>query len=255
MKNLVFSWIVQLFLLLLLFRNDKNDGEKDLFKKQHWRISDVAIAVLLINTLPFFFVLTVYALSKLNINIHGPVTNIHSFAIYISLLVILIVLFKFRFKKNTEVLGIRKNGIKRTIWLGIFVGLIGYLLIDGSYLLFWPKRYAEEVTRTVKISEGPVGLSLYLLVALLLGPVVEEVIYRAICYSPYRKKYGVTKGVIITSLFFTMAHHAFAPFLFSVLLTALYEKTESIIPPIIAHLIHNLLVTLGLLFLAGGVGS
>lgn len=253
MKNLIFSWIVQLFLLLLLVRNDKNDGEKKLFKKQHWRMSDVAIVALLINTLPLLFAFTLYIFSRLNVNIYAPVTNIHTFAINVALLMLLIVLFKFRFKKNVEVLGIETNNVRRTILLGIFVGLISYLLIDGSYLLFWPNRYATEVTRTIKTSGSSIDLSFYFLSAVLLGPVMEEVIYRGIFYSPYRKKYGPTKAVIITSVFFAMAHYALPSFLFSLLLTALYEKTESIIPPIIAHSIHNLLVILSVLFLVNGV--
>jgi CAAX protease family protein len=252
MRNLIFSWIVQLFLLLLLLRNDKNNGEKELFKKQHWRASDVAIVVLSTNILPLFFVLTVYILSRLDVNIHVPVTNIHTFAVYVTLLVLVVVLFKFRFKTNAVAVGLKTNN-KRTILLGIVVGLMGYLLIDGSYLLLWPKRYIAEVTESVKISGTPMDLSLFLLVTLLLGPIAEEVIYRGIFYSPYRKKYGVTKAVLITSLFFCMVHNAFGPFLFSVLLTALYEKTESIIPPMIAHSIHNLLVVLSLLFLVNGI--
>ncbi len=253
MKNLILSWIVQLFVLLLLFKKDKNDGEKKLFKDQHWRTFDVVIVVLMMNILPLVFGLMLYILSKLNVNIHMPVTNIHSFAIYVALLVFLIALFKFRFKKSVGVLGIETNNVKRTIWLGILVGLISYLLIDGSYLLFWPNRYATEVARTIRTSGTPIDLSLYFFVALLVGPVLEEVIYRGILYSPYRKKYGPAKAVIITSLFFTMAHYAFPSFLFSLLLTTLYEKTESIIPPIIAHSIHNLLVIFSLLFLVNVV--
>lgn len=253
MKNLTFFWIAQLFLLLLLFRKDKNDGGKELFKKQHWKMSDVAVVVLPISVSPFLLVLMGYILSKLNVNSHGTTTSVHSFAIYIGLLVLLIVLFKFRFKKNTEVLGVRKNDIKQTIFPGIFLGLIGYLLIDASVLLLWPKRYAEEVTKAIRMPKAPVELSLYLLVALLLGPVVEEVIYRGICYSPYRKKYGVTKAVIMTSLLFAMAHYSFVPFLFGVLLTAMYEKTESIILCIIAHSMRNLLAILSWLFLVNGI--
>lgn len=178
-----------------------------------------------------------------------PLTNIHTLAIYVALLGLLIVLFKFRFKKNTKVLGIETNNLKRTISLGIVVGLISYLLIDASYLLFWPSRYAVEVARTIKMSETPMDLFLYFFVALFLGPVIEEVIYRGILYSPYRRKYGVTGAVIITAIFFTMAHYAFPSFLFSLLLTALYEKTQSIISTVIAHSIHNLVVILSILFL------
>ncbi len=254
MRNLVFSGFVQLFLLLLLRRSDKNDGEKRLFKEQHWKMSDVVIVVLLVNTLPLLFAFTLYIFSRLNVNIHIPVTNTHTFAIYIALLVLLIGLFKFRLKKNIEVLGIDTRNFGRTILLGVFVGLISYLFIDGLYLLLWPNRFAPEVTKAIRTSGTPIDLSLYFLVALVLGPVLEEVIYRGMVYSPYRRKYGRAKAVIITSVFFAMAHFALPSFLFSLLLTALYEKTESIIPPIIAHSAHNLLVILSILFLEGRLG-
>jgi hypothetical protein len=75
-------------------------------------MSDVAIVALLINTLPLLFAFTLYIFSRLNVNIYAPVTNIHTFAINVALLMLLIVLFKFRFKKNVDVLGIETNNVR-----------------------------------------------------------------------------------------------------------------------------------------------
>ena len=93
---------------------------------------------------------------------------------------------------------------------------------------------------------------LYIFTDIIFIPLVEEGFFRGILYSPYRKKYGSFKAIIITALFFSMSHLGVGvlPFIIGgVLKGALYEKTESLIAPIVAHSTYNLFTVLAIIYL------
>jgi membrane protease YdiL (CAAX protease family) len=96
---------------------------------------------------------------------------------------------------------------------------------------------------------------LYALTACILGPVVEEVIYRGIIFNALAGEKNNTKrnviAVILTALIFAIMHVTFVGFTFYDLLanlpvfmigltvTLLYLKTGNILCPILVHMVIN----------------
>ncbi|MCX2829185.1 type II CAAX endopeptidase family protein [Bacillus pseudomycoides] len=79
----------------------------------------------------------------------------------------------------------------------------------------------------------------------LIGPVLEEILYRGIILRFLEIKYSFFTGLIISSLLFGLAHnYDFAFIIFATLMGIiyglLYKKTNSIIPVIIGHMTYNL---------------
>lgn len=254
MKFLIFYAIAQSLLLLFLFKKDKNDGEKELFRDQKWKASDVVIIMLSINILKFLlyylpaFVPFIYQLIlKKNLLIF------HSFISLSLEAIILITLFKFRIKQNIKIIGFKKNNLWKNIGLGIAVAFIMSLISIIIDLATGPDSSAIEIVREIRNLSGLSDYILYFFVIVILGPIVEESIYRGMLYSPYRKKYGPIKAIIITSLFFSIIHLKVGfgfVFIYGIVYGALYERTESIVPPIVAHGLSNLIGTLSVLYFA-----
>lgn len=241
------SIIAQLFLLLFLLAKDKNDGEKDLFKRQQWNVLDVVIALALYAALPLYFAVPAYVFFECGVDLRPflyAMTN-RAFVFYgmALCLVLLIVTFKVRFKQRITMLGIGRANLKRNIALGVCIGLAAFVTFNELYLLFLPKRFQPEVAEMVAKSRTIVDYIFVFGGVVFLGPLVEEVVYRGILYSPLRKKYGPVKAIIIASLFFGIGHPNWPKaFVIGIVLTTLYEKTESIISTYIAHSTINLLV-------------
>ncbi len=80
---------------------------------------------------------------------------------------------------------------------------------------------------------------------------MEEIVYRGVLYSPFRKKYGPVKAIIIASLFFSLAHSALIVFFAAIFYTTLYEKTESLVSTFVAHSTDNLLMIATAFYLFG----
>lgn len=81
---------------------------------------------------------------------------------------------------------------------------------------------------------------------ILIAPFVEELFFRGFLYNLIKKQYGITIGIIVSTAIFAFVHYniyyRFIPMLLAcIAMPYLYEKSKSLIPPIILHAIHNLL--------------
>jgi membrane protease YdiL (CAAX protease family) len=72
-------------------------------------------------------------------------------------------------------------------------------------------------------------------------PVLEELIYRGIAYSVYRKKYDSKWAIIISSLLFGLGHTGGVglPIIIGIVCGMIYERKESLPMAICAHGLIN----------------
>lgn len=78
----------------------------------------------------------------------------------------------------------------------------------------------------------------------LVAPIVEEMIFRGVLLNRYSAKWGVTKGILVSSVIFALLHPAgmIGVFVFAVMASCLYMKYKSLVPGMICHVINNSLI-------------
>ena len=80
----------------------------------------------------------------------------------------------------------------------------------------------------------------------IVGPFFEEVLFRGFLYQALRKRTGVLWGIVLTSVIFAVLHvhwiALFPIFLLGVILNLLFEKTGSILPGVVMHMTHNMVM-------------
>jgi membrane protease YdiL (CAAX protease family) len=85
---------------------------------------------------------------------------------------------------------------------------------------------------------------LYLNVCLV-APIVEEITYRGIIFNRLLTRWGFRVGIYASSFVFAVQHSEMVhAFVFGILMSLLYFKTNNIMVPIIFHIINNSLVTI-----------
>jgi len=164
-----------------------------------------------------------------------------------------IVWIRKRYSLSKEVLGLRKGhlGLPSLVSIGVITALIYSFLKRLSPLwresalaaVNMPNLYAYLVLMPISIS----GFSTIVLV-----PISEEVMDRGFIYGYLRKKLGVSFGLVLQALLFSLLHvdyiygdalyYIFNRFLTGIVLGVLYETTGSLYPSIICHGLFNYLV-------------
>lgn len=80
------------------------------------------------------------------------------------------------------------------------------------------------------------------LTGVIAAPIVEELLFRGVMLHRFTFKWGLKKAILATSIIFGLLHADFiGAFVFGMVMCILYIKTGTIIIPIIAHMLNNLL--------------
>jgi membrane protease YdiL (CAAX protease family) len=164
-----------------------------------------------------------------------------------------------------EISGLEAVGWRRQLWL-VFVALavslpLMFALKFLSELALKKMGWPVEDQRAVELilAAKSTALKIYLgFFAVVLAPLAEEFIFRGLLYSGAKKLGWPKCGWILVSLLFALIHASapiFLPlFVFALALTWLYEKTEGLLAPVVAHSLFNA-ANLGLLIIQVKTGS
>lgn len=109
---------------------------------------------------------------------------------------------------------------------------------------------SDIISHNVMVGGGTQFLS-DLLIIVIAAPIVEEVVFRGFIYSTIREKAGVWIGAFAGSLIFAVLHYyswigVVYIFFAGLVYTMLYQKSGSLWPPIVVHMLGNLLITLNI---------
>ncbi len=140
-------------------------------------------------------------------------------------------------------LGVRTFKLSALKWMGLAV--LVYLILGGLYSQLIVEPHQKD------IAEGFGALPFQILLIVILAPVSEEVCFRGMLFGGLREKLPRLAAALASALIFGGLHaltgiSAVPPLiLFGFLLALLYEKTGSIVPGIILHVLNNSVALLG----------
>jgi len=244
MKQLILPPILQLLLLLFLIPKDKNEGEKELFRRQRWETFDILIVFLVYNLAMFLF----SYLFDTNFHIVKKFIGKNPYILHLSLLIFITLFFKFKIKQRITSLGFSTLDLKRNIFFGITIAFLALVFFASIFFLLGKDPSSLKSVQLLKNITHPwYYVTFFFGTLVLLGPLVEEIYFRGILYSSYRRKYGSKIAIFFTTLFFVTIHiggNYIEIIIFGIILTILYEKTESLFLTFITHASFNLFYTL-----------
>lgn len=132
--------------------------------------------------------------------------------------------------------------IKIILWsiAGVFLALIAQT-IAIEIELFFGSEVGSENTETILalIKQAPV----FFFVTAIIGPILEETVFRKIIFGTLNQKYNFHIAAVISSLVFSLAHfefeHIILYFAVGFVFAYLYNKTKRILVPILSHILMN----------------
>ena len=125
-----------------------------------------------------------------------------------------------------------------------------YLIILGVILSLMYNVFAYYLNFVLKTSlfDNSNNIAITLLSTGILGPIIEELMFRGIIYNELKSKYSNMKSILITTIFFAIIHINIIQILYALIigfiLIFVYEKYNNIKAPIILHMASNITTTL-----------
>lgn len=187
------------------------------------------------------FSLFVFIYTYIGYDTNDIVSIMNNSSIYITIIMALIFipLLVFNYKKNYK--DDKLNSVYKFIILGFSLSLVYNFF--GFYLdkLLDTNLYGEfNIIKTI-------------IQTVILGPIIEEYLFRGMIYNGLKKNFNDKKSMIITSIVFAITHiniiQMIYAFLLNIILVKVYEKYQNINSCVIIHSVSNLTTTFITIFL------
>ncbi len=155
-----------------------------------------------------------------------------------------------KYGTSPRILGLRGFRWLRGIGLTL-LGLAVILAINVGWSWVMERFGLEGQPDLVPVfGEGIGGFLSALLVAGVVAPVAEELFFRGFLYAGLRDRWGLTAGLVVSSVLFGVIHLTpgviFPIILMGAVFAVLFELTDSVWPPILLHALVNGLAVVGL---------
>jgi membrane protease YdiL (CAAX protease family) len=140
-------------------------------------------------------------------------------------------------------LGLRRFKPSALLW--VLAAMFTYLALAVAYVAIFGEPKQEDIAEKL----GPVAVQVLLIATIV--PICEETCFRGMLFGGLRERMprfaaALVSGLIFGALHATTGVTAVPPLMiFGVILALLYEKTGSIVPGIILHMLNNSIALLG----------
>ena len=147
--------------------------------------------------------------------------------------------------------GIRWEGIKSANRIALLSG-ISFAVLNGTFTMLFPPPDLKKVP-LFEIVKTPLDLTFFAVFAIIIAPIVEELLFRGWMYPAFRKKMSAWSAILLTTLFF-VAPHTFqlGEYKIGMVLVGLVgivngilrEKTGGVKAPFLCHLVYNSVIVI-----------
>jgi len=146
-------------------------------------------------------------------------------------------------------------GLRGPFWSGLATGLTAWLalqpvfgMLEATQLFLLPRVEMQETLVALLLTRDPWTVALIALVAVVLAPVAEELLFRGFLQPAAERWFGTGPAILLSAVFFAVAHPQFsvmAPmFILGLTLAWLFARTRSLVAPIVLHAANNAQVIL-----------
>jgi uncharacterized protein len=128
---------------------------------------------------------------------------------------------------------------------GVFLALFAQSIAGSIESMLGIEMGSENTQEIIKLIER---FPVVILVSSIIGPILEEIVFRKIIFGSLHRKMNFFLAALISSVIFALAHmepeHVILYSAMGFTFAFLYVKTKRIIVPIIAHVTMNTMVVL-----------
>lgn len=135
-------------------------------------------------------------------------------------------------------------GVCAYMWvLPVFLIMVGVLGVLAQWFHYEPPAHTLIDILVLEDGRHPVLVWYSVILACVLGPVVEELFFRGFVYGAVKKRWGMRVAMIASACFFAYVHQSFFAivpiFFLGIVLAYVREKRGGLVSSIVMHSMHN----------------
>ncbi|WP_342429227.1 type II CAAX endopeptidase family protein [Neobacillus sp. FSL H8-0543] len=212
-------------------------------KREYWIVLIVYIGMQLSSLLGIPGTTFLFGYLGMDQTLVVPYWLIFSFSI-----ALVIILFILRREMQSEKTRLNERGsgfAGSAVWavFGVFLALFAQATAANIERFLGVEMGSENTQQIMGIIES---FPLAILVSSIIGPILEEIIFRKIIFGSLHKRFNFFISALISSVIFALAHmepqHVILYSAMGFTFAFLYVKTKHILVPIFAHVAMNTLV-------------
>lgn len=122
---------------------------------------------------------------------------------------------------------------------GIYLAIAGVVWLGAPLFVEDRDATLTDLLHQAAYRDPPV---LFLLSVVVVYPVLEEIWFRGLLYTPMRKEWGKWLAIVLTAALFALAHSNWPPvnqFIGGLIFAWAYEARRSLVAPIVLHALGN----------------
>jgi membrane protease YdiL (CAAX protease family) len=153
---------------------------------------------------------------------------------------------RFRLREALPLLGVRRFELSAFGWIFAVLGIYYAGAIAFSALILQPDQ--EDIGKELGVCNPGIGIVVAAVLAIVvLAPVAEEIFFRGFFFAGLRSKWSLWPSALLSGAIFGLVHAPTGPTAaiplagLGVGLAWLYNKTDSVIPCMLAHFLNNAL--------------
>jgi membrane protease YdiL (CAAX protease family) len=127
----------------------------------------------------------------------------------------------------------------------VFAAFVAYLVLTSIYTVLVDPPSEQLPTGLDKADENLLLAIATGMLLVVVAPFAEEMFFRGFLYQAFRNSFGVLPGALLSAVIFGAIHFEFFKLvqlaILGVILALLFEKTQSLWPPIMLHAVNNAL--------------
>ena len=202
---------------------------KKFFKLMIWPISFYIGQILIITIFS-----AILKIINNNITVED-ITDKYIIIPYIIIFVIYAIIFTKKYKNNN----IKENKLSITkILLLIMIGILFITIYNITV------SKINQIILFTTFDTSNINIIQYILLTTIIGPILEELLFRGIIFNELKKFNPQMKSILITSFLFSIMHTTILQIIYafalSFMLIYVYQKYKTIFAPIIMHITSNL---------------
>ncbi|MCA1963461.1 MAG: CPBP family intramembrane metalloprotease [Prosthecobacter sp.] len=149
-----------------------------------------------------------------------------------------------------QLFGLREMGFLRALFMGLLLLLPMLIMVNGTAAGlhewmkgFWPDLDGQDVAEAFRTSQDPAAKALLAVSAVLIAPLVEEIVFRGFIYAVIKRHTDGIYAAFCSSLLFAIVHlhvGTLIPLaLLALFFCRVYERTGSLLLPMVLHGLFN----------------